>query len=239
MKLYDRETAYLSHLRQQGQDSATLPNQLASGDTTQTSSLLWARSTPTESVLDSDNNFIAFEYSYDPDFNTVNTVSGTVADSSLPVKVEISDLQPDTQYYVRVTDGAGSSAVGTFRTPSAVGTQTGLRFGVAPDWQGELNPYPAIGNADDRDLEFFVLLGDTIYADTRSPAVDKPQAETLEEFRLKYNEVYSDRYGLNAWGDLRSSTSIFATIDHAVCGGGEKPDNRNGGCRNPRRRRVK
>ncbi|WP_017659531.1 alkaline phosphatase D family protein [Baaleninema simplex] len=213
LKLYDRERDYLSDLRQQGQGTATLPNQFASGDTTQTSSVLWARSTSSEEDLDSRNTFVAFEYSWDPDFNIVNTASGTLDTSDVPVKVEVSNLQPDTQYYVRVTDGVGSSTVGTFRTPADVGTQTGLRFGVAPDWQGELNPYPAIRNADDRDLEFFVLLGDTIYADTRSPAVEKPQAETLEEFRLKYDEVYSDRFGLNAWGDLRSSTSVFATID--------------------------
>lgn len=62
-------------------------------------------------------------------------------------------------------------------------------------------------------MNFFVSLGDTIYADVPSPAVPQQQAETLEEFRAKQNEVYSAVFGLNTLGDLRASTSILATID--------------------------
>lgn len=69
------------------------------------------------------------------------------------------------------------------------------------------------------DLAFFVEHGDTIYADLGSDAVLNPdgtrkqQAETLGEYRLKHNEVYSERFGLNAWEAVRNSTAIFATID--------------------------
>jgi Ca2+-binding RTX toxin-like protein len=62
-------------------------------------------------------------------------------------------------------------------------------------------------------------LGDTVYADFRSQAVktsdgsEKPQAQTLDEFRLKHDEVYGSRFGENFWADLRASTSILATID--------------------------
>ncbi|MBO9999759.1 MAG: hypothetical protein J7641_12285 [Cyanobacteria bacterium SID2] len=42
-------------------------------------------------------DFVAFEYSTDPDFNTVPTVSGESHAPNVPVKVEVSDLQPDTQ----------------------------------------------------------------------------------------------------------------------------------------------
>ncbi|WP_414621491.1 phytase [Calothrix sp. CCY 0018] len=190
----------------------SLVNGIASGDTTQNSTVLWARSTfPGE---------VSFEYSTDANFNSViGTVTANVENINLPVKVEIEGLTAGTEYYYRVTDAAGDRASGEFETPAAAGTRNGLRFGVSGDWRGELAPYPVISNADERDLAFFVEHGDTIYADDASPAVlnadgtPKQQAETIEEYRAKHNEVYSSRFGKNTWADLRSSTSILATID--------------------------
>jgi len=184
----------------------TLPNQVASGDTTQNSTVLWTRSEVTGAVK--------FEYSTRSDFSQIaGTQTVTVTNPLQPVKVQVEGLTPNTPYYYRVTDAAGVMGAGRFNTAAEVGTRAGLRFGAAGDWRGELSPYPAIANADQLSLDFFILLGDTIYADYASPALNKPQAETLEEYRLKHDEVYSQRNGLNTWGDLRSSTSILATID--------------------------
>lgn len=185
----------------------TLPNGVASGDTTQTSTVLWTRSTLIGEVT--------FEYSTDPDFSTIiGSATATVTDPLQPVKVQIKDLNPETDYYYRVTDAAEVKLGGQFTTASELGNQTGLVFGVSGDWRGELSPYPAISNADDRNLDFFVEHGDTIYADFESPVLPGvEQAETLEEYRLKHSEVYGDRSGLNTWSDLRASTSILATID--------------------------
>ncbi|MGB7379319.1 MAG: phytase, partial [Rivularia sp. (in: cyanobacteria)] len=190
----------------------SLVNGIASGDTTQNSTVLWARSTFAGEVT--------FEYSTDAQFNSViGTVIKNVDNINVPVKVEIEGLTPATEYYYRVTDAAGDSAKGEFETAAEVGTKNGLRFGVSGDWRGELAPYPVISNAAERDLAFFVEHGDTIYADDASRAVLNPdgtpkqQAETIEEYRAKHNEVYSSRFGKNTWADLRSSTSILATID--------------------------
>ncbi|AFY48976.1 phosphodiesterase/alkaline phosphatase D [Nostoc sp. PCC 7524] len=189
-----------------------LANGIASGDTTQTSSVLWARSTFLGQVT--------FEYSTDRNFNTIAGVkTATVTNINVPVKVDISGLNPGTKYYYRVTDAVGVSAVGQFQTAATLGSRTGLRFGVAGDWRGELAPYPAISNVPERDLAFFVAHGDTIYADVGSDAVLNPdgsrksQAETIDEYRAKHNEVYSTRLGRNTWADLRASTAILATID--------------------------
>lgn len=117
-----------------------------------------------------------------------------------------------TTYFYRVTDAAATTACGQFRTCAELGTRAGLRFGVAGDWDGNLAPYPAIANLPDRQLDFFVEHGDTVYADFSTP--DLPAlASTLQEFRIKHNEVYSSRFGLNTWADLRASTSILAAID--------------------------
>lgn len=188
------------------QPDTTLPNGVAAGDVTQTTAVLWTRSTETGTVT--------FEVAADADFGSVvQTATADVTDPLLPVKVSIDGLSPATQYSYRVTDSAGNSAVGTFRTPAEAGTKTGLRFGVSGDWRGELAPYPSVRNADERDLDFFVLHGDTIYADYPSPDVPIGQATTVEEYRRKHNEVYAERQGLNTLADLRASTAVLAMID--------------------------
>lgn len=184
----------------------SLPNQVASGDTNQNSTVLWTRSDTVGTVT--------FQYSTSPSFSSIlGTANVTVTDPLLPVKVAIANLTAGTTYYYRATDATGATASGQLKTSSQPGTTNGLRFGVSGDWRGELSPYPAISNADSRNLEFFIEHGDTIYADYASPAVPAAQATSLNEYRLKHNEVYSSRSGLNAWGDLRSSTSVLATID--------------------------
>ncbi|NJN02523.1 MAG: phytase [Leptolyngbyaceae cyanobacterium SL_1_1] len=189
----------------------SLVNGVASGDTTQKSTVLWARSTlPGE---------VTFEYAPLSKPKQVRRASATVTDINQPVKVEIKGLRADTEYVYRVIDAGGDTEVGRFETAAKVGKHTGLSFGVAGDWRGEIAPYPAIGNVVEQRLAFFVEHGDTIYADVPSPALLNPdgsfksQAETLNEFRAKHAEVYGSRLGENFWAELRASTSILATID--------------------------
>jgi len=190
----------------------TLPNGVASGDVDQDSVVLWTRSTALGQAT--------FEISTTADFAQIaGSATASVTNPNQPVKVEISGLNAGTDYFYRVIDAAGSMAKGSFETAAAAGRFTGLRFGISGDWRGELAPYPSIGNAAGKDLDFFVELGDTIYADVASDAVLNPdgsrksQVTTLDEFRAKHEEVYSVRYGVNTWEDLRGSTAIYATID--------------------------
>lgn len=183
-----------------------LVNRVASGDITSESAVLWARSTSTGEVV--------FNVALDPAFDQiVETLTVDAVEELLPVKVFVDDLSAGTTYYYRVTTPDETTDTGRFSTAHGPGVRAGLRFGVSGDWRGELNPYPAVKNLPGRDLDFFIELGDTIYADVPSPAVPKPQAETLEEFRLKHDEVYGERFGLNALGDVRASTSVLAMID--------------------------
>ena len=78
-------------------------------------------------------------------------------------------------------DATGAKATGKFSTAAALGQFTGLKFGVSGDWRGELAPYPAISNAVDANLKFFVELGDTIYGDVASPAVKNPNGTEKEQ----------------------------------------------------------
>lgn len=187
--------------------SSDFPNGVAAGDTTQTSTVLWTRSLiPGE---------VTFSYSTDPNFNNIIGSKTTVATNpTVPVKVNINGLQPNTQYYYQVRNIEGTTATGQFKTAATIGTNNGLRFGVAADWQGQLAPYPAIANMPERNLDFLMLIGDTVYADDLSPDLPEvKQPRQLVEFRTKYNEVYGPRFGVNSWGDVRSQNNIYGTWD--------------------------
>ncbi|MGE3163896.1 MAG: alkaline phosphatase D family protein [Planctomycetota bacterium] len=178
---------------------------ISAGDTTTSSVILWARSPSVGTV--------EFSVSTDPHFSTVDAQgTANVVNPELPVKLEIAGLAAGTNHWYRAIRG-DQSAQGVFRTASAPGTRGGLRFGVSGDWRGELAPYPAVRNVAERSLDFFVLHGDTIYADFPSPAVPLPQATNLDEYRTKHGEVYADNFAANPFRSLRSSTTIYATID--------------------------
>src|SRR5690606_41552112 len=100
----------------------------------------------------------------------------------------------------------------TRRSSALDGERQGLRFGASGDVRGDLAPYPAIANAPGRDLDFFVHLGDTVYADFPSPAVPK-QAQTPEEFRQKYVEVHSTYRGSNTLAALRAAAPFYVTLE--------------------------
>ncbi|MCG3130171.1 MAG: hypothetical protein FLDDKLPJ_00920 [Phycisphaerae bacterium] len=180
--------------------------QAAAGDVSEDSAVIWARGASRGPVV--------IEVSTDPQFVGATRIERTISDPLVPVKVEAAGLSAGTQYYTRVTDAGGGRALGRFRTAHGDADFHGLRFGVSGDWRGDLAPYPSIRNAAGRDLDFFVAMGDTIYADYESPAlIGVAQATRLSQFRLKYAEVYSPFLGLNSLADLRASTAWFATID--------------------------
>jgi alkaline phosphatase D len=77
--------------------------------------------------------------------------------------------------------------------------------------RGELAPYPSIKNAPTAGLDLFIKLGDTDYADQPSPAGGP--AQTLQDFEIKDNEIYSSHLGINSWAALQSTTPILSIID--------------------------
>jgi len=207
MKKINQRMWGLCLLAMAGGAQAGLPNGVAAGDVDQSSVVLWGRTdTP---------GTVGFEYASDSAFNHVlGSYSAQVSDPLLPVKWDVSGLAANTGYYYRVTDATGSSASGQFKTAAPLGTYTGLSFGVSGDSRGDLSPFPSVTNAAAAGLDFFVGMGDSIYADVPSSANGgQVQAQTLDEFRNKQSEVYSAKGGLNALADLRQSTALFATID--------------------------
>jgi phosphodiesterase/alkaline phosphatase D-like protein len=202
---------------------AGLPNGVAAGDVTQNSVVLWARpggsraatgvvtfTLQSEGTLQSDRADAREPLGRDAPLGA--PITRTVSNPLLPVTVTVTGLAPATRYRYQAEVASGDRASGVFRTPAAEGDRRGLRFAATGDVRGDLAPYPAISNAPGRDLDFFVNLGDTVYADFISPTVPKPAA-SVEEFLLKHVEVNSTYLGLNALAALRVATVSFATLD--------------------------
>ena len=183
----------------------SLPNGIAAGDVTQTQAIVWTRNVSTGTA--------AWRLKGDHDVGETRAALRSMGVTSMGVISDtLADLTPGARYVYTVTSSAGAVMTGTFRTPFAAGRH-GLRFGVSGDGRGDLAPFPAIANAAARDLDFFVELGDTVYADVPSPALPITQATTLNQFRIKHQEVYATRHSLNAWAELRAGTAVFAVID--------------------------
>lgn len=175
----------------------SFPNGAAAGDVTQDSVVIWTRVASTGTVT----------------FSVVggSSIVRSVTDPTEPVSVRFTGLDPARRYLYTVSDRHGNITAGTFVTPAEEGHH-GLRFGASGDWRGDLAPYPAIANMASRNLDFFLALGDTIYADVGSAAVPG-SAVTLAEFRRKHAEVYSAHHGSNNWAAARSTTALYATFD--------------------------
>ena len=186
---------------------STLPNRVASGDVLPTSAWLWTRTTCPGPVR--------FRISLDPNFaGGVQSRTVLASDIQRPVKVQATALLPGRQYHFEARDACGTIDRGTFRTPHRPTQRFGLRFGVSGDSRGDVMPFHSVTNAAGEDLDLFVLLGDTIYADVESPALPGvSQAQTLAEFRAKHAEVNGGLAGINGLADLRASTALLATID--------------------------
>ncbi len=188
---------------------ATAPvSLLSSGDVDQDSAVLIAKASRAGNVT--------FQVATDAAFTTllVNQ-SVSVADATVPAKLRLADgtLTAGVAYHWRAIGPDGDIETASFRSADLATVRNGFSMGVTGDWRGEVAPYPAIKNAATADLDLFIKLGDTIYAVYPTPAVNKPQAETLAEYRLKHAEVYTPAGGIDPWGALHATTAILAMID--------------------------
>lgn len=188
-----------------GSSGATpLPHGVAAGDVSQTEATLWAKVQSPGTVT--------FELSRTAGFTgPVVTSTQTVSNAAVPIHQSVEGLQQGRRYYYRATDAAGNVSQGTFVTPYANGHH-GLRFGASGDWRNPAAPFVANTNVDERNLDFFIALGDTAYTDRNSPLAGPPAAD-LAGFRAKHAEQLTAKAGINAMVEIRQSTALFAMID--------------------------
>jgi alkaline phosphatase D len=115
-------------------------------------------------------------------------------------QVELTGLVPDTTYALVAESAAGRSAVTRFRTALYPGTKRVVTFGATSCLGGSDWPFPSLAHAAVEKLDFFVLLGDTVYADDGDGDV--------AWFRGFYREALTTHLQ-----DVTATTSVVATWD--------------------------
>ncbi|MEN9787730.1 MAG: hypothetical protein RLZZ299_2994 [Pseudomonadota bacterium] len=131
-------------------------------------------------------------------------LSGLAPDAAGHLAVTLDGLlSPDTAYALCfvTTDGLARSPVARVRTALAeTSPRRRISFGATSCLRDENTPWPNLSFAAAADLDFFCLLGDTVYADA---------AEDLDGYRAYWRTALSTA-GLRA---VTSSTSVVATWD--------------------------
>ncbi len=165
-----------------------------SGDATAVGAVVSVRTTEPELILalaaaDGDTGWI--DVSADP---------LTVPESGVAQAI-LTGLEPDTAYSYAffADDGERRSRPGRFRTAPAAGSARIVTFGASHGFKGN-QAWPSLSWAADEQLDAFLLLGDTVYAD---------DADELEEYR----EYWVEALEQDGMGDLTASTSLIATWD--------------------------
>jgi alkaline phosphatase D len=192
----------------------TFTSGIASGDVTDTAVVLWTRVNQTALLF--------AQVAHDKDFHQVVKFLPVVASqvNDFTVKAYVDNLQPLTRYYYRFVHfpidtnplRGQLSATGTFRTAPPRHFSINVRFMYSGDSEAAFQPFEVLRAVRNENPDFFVYLGDTIYADDDSEAgnvttVD-PQ-DSLEIYRAKYLENRDDIF----LQELLAATSIYAIWD--------------------------
>ncbi len=196
--------------------TAGFPDGVAAGDVTDSSAVLWTRTSADASVDVNVYDFVVTPGSpfLTPGTTPVVTASGsTSAATDNTVKIPVTGLQSDHIYFYRFTNGAESSQLGRFVTAPAPSAAASFRFVVAADSDGfpvggpgHFNNFEVLDAARKEQPAFFSFLGDTIYSDS---SYAPGPITTVDQYR--------DAHELNrSFANLRnlmSATGTYAQID--------------------------
>ena len=192
----------------------TFPQGVASGDVTPFSAVLWTRVQPAL-PNSSGEEAVTVEVALDSAFRRIHfrrTVNAQPNDD-FTIKVVAVPLLPGQLYYYRWRHTSADSSIGTFRTAPAPDLSASARFTWTGDSDGtRVAGLPAWNNFEVFDAvraeagDFFIYLGDTIYADSAKRAA---AAATLDDYR----GVYKETRGYPALQGLLQSVSTYAIWD--------------------------
>jgi alkaline phosphatase D len=186
------------------------PFGVASGDVTSSSAVLWTRT--------NQEGMLALEVSTDADFVGALAFTQMVSVSAatdFTVQVVTAPLESATTYFYRWRLGAQESVTGTFRTAPAASDPAPIRFAYSGDADGTLvdgipvfNAFEVLDAVRREQPDFFVYLGDTIYADSRFRPGGVP-AVTLDEYRATHRAART----IAALPVLLEATPVYAIWD--------------------------
>lgn len=145
------------------------------GEVTPDGAIVWLRAEP--------DSLVTVEYATDPALSAPAATRPVkvLADSDYTAEIALTGLKSSTAYYYRpVVAGKKPGPVSRFKTAPAPDDPALVKFAFSGDTRQSYKPFAIMDAIRAGDPDFFVHLGDTIYADRNGTA------STLDEFWGKY-----------------------------------------------------
>lgn len=183
-----------------GQIPRLFPDGIMVGDVTESQAVVWTRTNRPSTVrIEYGRTAAALSQSTPP----VQTAPA----SDYVAKIDLSGLRPATRYHYRASaEREGQRAVtleGTFMTAPSSTEAANVAFAWGADLSERFKPFRIFTAMRSRRPDYFLLLGDTVYADIDG------NARTLEEYRAAYRRNRDDE----ALPRFVRSAAIYATWD--------------------------
>ncbi len=175
---------------------------VASGDVTSAGVVLWTR-------VDREAE-LTVELTTDSEFEQVAARGQAVSleDAGFTAAVTVDGLQPGTRYYYRfMGPGDAVSPVGSFVTASAEDAVADFVFAFSGDSEAAFRPFELLDAVRLDNPDFFIYLGDTIYADYEFEGT--AGAVSVADYRQRYRINREDE----PLRKLLASTSTYAVWD--------------------------
>ena len=151
------------------------------GEVTSDRAIVWLRAQPGTDVM--------LHYGKDRNFNPFSSIGPFAVDAAADhtVQIELARLDAATTYFYFATAGRKSPGyAGSFITAPAPDDAAKVTFCFSGDTQESFQPFTIMNAVRAQQPNFFLYLGDTIYADRDW------QARKLDEFWAKYRGNRSD-----------------------------------------------
>ena len=182
----------------------------ATGDTTSSSAIVWFR-------LD-DEKALTISYGTDPHLAKSNNLAPITASEKTDktVQTTLTGLKPNTRYYFRGTvAGKKPGPVCQFKTAPVPSDKQDVVFAFSGDQRETYMPFSIMDAVRKTRPDFFLFLGDTIYAD-----YDAGAAESVPEYWAKYRTVKKDQPSQR----LYANTSLYTMWDDHEVENNYEPD---------------
>ncbi|HEY2920671.1 MAG TPA: alkaline phosphatase D family protein [Candidatus Binatia bacterium] len=168
------------------------------GEVTHESALIWLRTEPRSQV--------ALQYSTDPDFRQFSLTGqfSVESDADFTAKISLDKLQAATRYdYRAAVAGKTPGQIASFITAPGPADETKVSFCFSGDTRESYKPFTVMSAVRAQRPDFFLYLGDTIYADRNGAA------RQLQDFWWKYRNNRDDAASQYCFRD----TSVYAVWD--------------------------
>lgn len=172
---------------------------VASGDPLSDSVILWTMLRPEGSLPDTDVD-VDWEVGLDAEFTDIVARGTATAVAALghSVHVDVTDLDPDTEFHYRFRVGefeTEPARTRTFAEPGTTPDRFRFAFSSCQNWeQGYYAAYRDI--VDEGGIDAMVFLGDYIYEYASGGYADKRGRQTGQDFECETLAQYRERYAL-------------------------------------------